>query len=95
MGALFFECLTDGVYPIGIVVEVMEIGPAETEDDDEGLREPFAWATNGNEDAGWWYFRSRDLRPLTADARAAHAILIDLEKRHPLRGSYPRRPLPF
>jgi hypothetical protein len=92
---MIFETTNEDVYPAGTIVEVIEVGPAEAEDDEENAREPFFWARNAFEDAGHWYFRSTGLRPLTDEARAAHEELVEMERTHKGGRSVTTRPMPF
>jgi hypothetical protein len=103
---MFFETTGDGIYPTGTVVEMVGIGPAELDDDEEHERRPYIWATDGSVDTpGHWYFRSEDLRPVTRKAADALAELRRMERTHGRRRYFrhvanateplPSRPLPF
>jgi hypothetical protein len=82
---MMFECLSDVLYETGTVVEMIGIGRADYRDDDpasDDYKRPFIRATAGEGVNDWWYFRSVDLRPLTAEACAAYAELVCAETRY-------------
>jgi hypothetical protein len=78
----FFETIGRHAYAPGTIVEVIGIGAPDT-DDCEDVAELGRTLLRGRaaDDDGWWYFTSAHVRPLTPEACAFYAELLDGERR--------------